>query len=129
VLPTDAVTELERRTENESVFRRVNETIEAATDLGASTAVFLCECWNANCRQTLELAITEYERVRQHATRFIVAPGHEMSDDEGRVVERRLTYSIVEKEGYAAALARASDTRDPAANPPIVGQGSTREAE
>jgi hypothetical protein len=119
VLPPDSLTELERRAENESVFRRVNETIEAATVVGASTATFLCECWNPSCRQTLELPISEYEAVRRHSTRFIVAPGHEVSDEVSRVVEDRLAYSVVEKMGYAAALARASDARDPESHPVV----------
>jgi len=111
-MASNALTELERRVENEVVFRRVNETIEAATDVGALTATFLCECSDANCRQTLELPIAEYEQVRLHAARFIVRPEHEVTDEVGRVVERRLDYSVIEKTGYAAALARASYPRD-----------------
>jgi len=111
-MASNALTDLERRVENEVLFRRVNETIEAATDVGASTATFLCECSDANCRQTLELPIVEYEEVRHHAARFIVRPEHEVTDDIGRVVERRLEYSVIEKIGYAAALARASYPRD-----------------
>src|SRR3954462_234161 len=111
-MASNALTDLERRVENEVLFRRVNETIEAATDVGALTATVLCECSDANCRQTLELPIAEYEPVRLHSARFLVRPEHEVTDEVGRVVERRLDYSVIEKTGYAAALARASYPRD-----------------
>ena len=97
----------ERIAENEAVFRRLNESIEAATQLGATDATFLCECADARCRAVIRVKISEYEHVRAEDTRFLVAPGH-AGEQEASVVERHPTYDVVAKTGYAAALARAS---------------------
>jgi hypothetical protein len=97
----------ERIAENESVFRRLNEGIEAATALGTPNATFLCECADPRCRDVIRLMISEYERIRGDNTWFIVAPSHS-GEEEARVVEQHRSYHVVAKTGYAAALARAS---------------------
>jgi hypothetical protein len=97
----------ERIAENEAVFRRLNESIEAATELGATDATFVCECADARCRAVVQVSISEYERVRADDTRFLVAPGH-AGEQEARTVERHPNYDVIAKTGYAAALARAS---------------------
>jgi hypothetical protein len=97
----------ERIAENESVFRRVNEGIEAATELGTPDATFLCECADPTCRVVVRLTISEYERIRADDTRFLVAPGH-ADEQDATIIETHLTYNVVAKKGYAAALARAS---------------------
>jgi hypothetical protein len=97
----------ERVAENEAVFRRLNESIEAATELGATYATLLCECADARCRAVIRMRISEYERVRADDTRFLVASGHG-GEQDAKTVERHPTYDVVAKTGYAAALARAS---------------------
>ena len=67
---TDNRLPAERIAENESVFRRLNEGIEAATDLGAPDATFLCECADPSCREVIRLTISEYERIRADDTRI-----------------------------------------------------------
>jgi hypothetical protein len=71
---TDDRLPAERIAENESVFRRLNEGIEAATELGAADATFLCECADPSCREVIRLKIADYERIRADDTRFLVAP-------------------------------------------------------
>ncbi|HEY6067993.1 MAG TPA: hypothetical protein VIU81_04805, partial [Gaiellaceae bacterium] len=66
----------------------------------------------AQCLERIgPLAIEEYERVRSDARRFIVATGHDAPEVE-RVVERKTTYWIVEKnEGVAAEVVEERDLR------------------
>ena len=57
------------------------------------------------------MTVDEYEAVRAKATRFAVAPGHEIPDIE-RVVARHPSYFVVEKQDPdAAEVARESDPR------------------
>jgi hypothetical protein len=105
----DTTSTVERDVENESVFRRVNDEIEAAARSEAQDATFLCECEDPGCHSTIVLSLEEYTWIRRHPTYFVVAAGHEREDtDQGRVVRYYLAYSVVEKLGYAAALAAAA---------------------
>jgi hypothetical protein len=91
--------------------RRVNEAIERGAP-GTGTAVFVCECGNLGCTETIELAIDEYEAVRSDFDRFLVVPGHEIEEIED-VVERHGRYLVVAKRDDAAAeMAYATDDRD-----------------
>ena len=103
---------VERAVENETVFRRVNNDIEAnAAARGAREATFLCECADPTCHSTIELTLTEYAWIRSHPTYFVVAAGHEgglEAESSGRVVRWSLSSSVVEKLGYAGALAAAA---------------------
>ena len=103
---------VERAVENESVFRRVNNEIEStAAARRAEDATFLCECADPTCRATIELALAEYRWIRRHPTYFVVAAGHEDtldSESSGRVVRWSLSSSVIEKLGYAGALAAAA---------------------
>ncbi len=92
--------------------RRVNEAIEPQGRPDRS-AVFVCECGNLGCSETVEIAVGEYEEVRVDFDRFFVVPGHEI-DEVDRVVERRPAYLIVVKRApEAREMARASDERSP----------------
>jgi hypothetical protein len=91
--------------------RRVNEAIERGTE-SAREAVFVCECGNLGCTETVELTITEYELVRSSFDRFLVIPGHEIESVED-VVERHGSYLVVAKrDGQAVAMAAVTDDRD-----------------
>jgi hypothetical protein len=79
----------ERVAHNENVFRELNERIEAGHWPGdeANGVAFRCECGDLGCNLLLELTPADYERVRAHPRRFVVAPGHEKLDAAGRTAE------------------------------------------
>lgn len=86
---------LERIPRKQTLFREINERIESIA--GSSEAVeFVCECSDAGCASTLVVSIEEYERLRSHATWFLVQAGHEVLAVE-RVVSQTNGYAIVEK--------------------------------
>jgi hypothetical protein len=99
----------ERAARNQTLFRQVNERIEALNEsFGVVLPVgeWVCECADERCSQLVELTIPEYEHVRSLATRFFVAPGDEhVWPDLERVVERHERYWVVEKLGEAGAIA------------------------
>ena len=103
----------EKEARNQALFREVNERIEHvgqsfATDGQTS---FLCECGNRECTQTIDLSHSEYERVRAHASRFVVALNHENPEAES-VIEQNGRFAIVEiYAGTASRIARESDPR------------------
>ncbi len=101
----------ERAAKNEAVFREVNEHIaETAAGWQDDRLVAVCECHSASCQSTVDLSIAEYEAVRAHADRFLLADGHEDSDVE-RVVERTDRFIVVEKLGEGREVARRLDPR------------------
>jgi len=103
---------VERAVENGSVFRRVNNDIEAsAVAADADAATFLCECADPTCHASFELTLAEYQWIRSHPAYFVVAAGHEgglEAESSARVVRWSLSSSVVEKLGYAGALAAAA---------------------
>jgi hypothetical protein len=83
--------------ETEVLFREVNEGIAAAAErLEADEALFVCECSDVSCTHRITAPLDEYEAVREEATHFLLAPGHEAALLE-RVVHRRPGYDVVEK--------------------------------
>lgn len=86
---------------NESVFREVNEQVEAlnrnlvALEESEDMSI-VCECGEIQCAQRLDVSLGEYERVRSDALLFLVVPGHEIPDVED-VVERSDAYLVVRK--------------------------------
>lgn len=101
-----------RAARNETVFRAANEGV-VRTAGGAVDAVFvICECGDETCLDRLIVTPAEYEAVRAHCTRFLVAPGHEeRTDESGLVVDETDRFVVVEKFGAAAAVATATDPR------------------
>jgi hypothetical protein len=97
----------------EAIFRTVNERIaESAERFDSSEAEFVCECDDRSCTHRLEATLDEYQRVREDATHFLLAPGHENARIE-RVVERRRRFWIVEKfERTVAATVRRLNPRE-----------------
>lgn len=86
---------LERLARNQALFRQVNERIER--NAGDDEVVeFLCECSNTDCADTIEMKISEYERVRSNATWFLIKPDHDIPQIE-RVTSRDDGYVVVEK--------------------------------
>jgi hypothetical protein len=97
---------------NESIFREVNEALKQGhwPGEGESTVGFRCECAALGCSRIIELTLSEYERIRAHPKRFLVAPGHELADVE-TVVERHESYVVVEKRGESGRIAAREDPR------------------
>jgi len=106
------MSDVERIARTEAVFREVNEAIaRTAATLDTDEAAFVCECSELQCAQRVTADLDDYEAVREHATRFILAPGHAQESVE-RVVEETPHYSVVEKvERRVAAIVRALNPR------------------
>ena len=89
----------ERAIRNEALFREVNVHIadlEARVHATGEMLPLVCECVQTGCSVPLEIEPSVFHSVREHPSRFIVAPGHEQPDAES-VIERHLRYLIVEK--------------------------------
>jgi hypothetical protein len=100
----------EKEARNQVLFREVNERIERISEgfaTGGRTSL-LCECGNRECTQTIDLSHSEYERVRAHASRFVVALNHENPEAES-VVEQNSRFAVVEV--YAGAASRIARSR------------------
>jgi hypothetical protein len=103
----------DRIAHNETVFREVNERIEAGQwpTQREEPLAFRCECGSLACNSLVELTLGEYEHVRASATHFVLVPGHEIPAIE-RVLEREPTYVVVEKVGDAAEVAKETNPRE-----------------
>jgi 3,4-dihydroxy-2-butanone 4-phosphate synthase len=106
----------ENEARSQALFREVNEHIEG---LGETFTMdgegsFICECGNPECRQAVGLTRAEYERIREHASRFVVALNHENPETES-VVEQNDRFAVVESfGGEASRIARETDPRSQA---------------
>lgn len=103
-----------RLAKNETLFREVNERIEAAVGrVGRADGhiyEFVCECSNTDCTLFLPLTLAEYEAVRSDSRQFIVAPGHDLPEIE-EVISRTAGYQVVVKQGEAAEYVTERDPR------------------
>ncbi len=103
----------ERLAQNEALFREVNERVRAIAAVhGDDDHVyeFYCECSNADCTFQLRATLAEYERVRAHGDRFLIAPSHSLPEIE-TVVEKHEAWWVVEKQGEPGELAEELDPR------------------
>ena len=101
----------EKRAENEARFRDANEQIRAAErelDPPLDRVPYLCECDDVGCREPIQLAAPEYERVRGNGATFAIARGH---SSDGDVIEEHDDYLVVRKQDGGGAVARALDPR------------------
>jgi hypothetical protein len=97
--------------ESQVLYRRVNERIlELARDTKLAGQLFVCECGRAECSQPLDLTPLEYESVRSHSARFVVAVGHDSPSVEVAVLQTE-RYVVVEKKGLGRELALGTDPR------------------
>jgi transcription initiation factor TFIID subunit TAF12 len=104
-----------RRAQTEALFRDVNERIaESADRFDSDEAEFVCECADPNCTHRIEATLEQYEEVREEPTHFLLVPGHEDTDIE-RVVKQRRTHAVVEK--FERIVARTVRQLDPRAEP------------
>jgi hypothetical protein len=98
--------------QRQSLFREVNEQIGnlAPGSQPADALAVVCECASIECNERIEIAASEYERLRRVPTRFAVLRGHELPEVE-RVVEESERYVVVEKLGDSAIAAIEFDPR------------------
>jgi hypothetical protein len=85
----------ERLAMNEARFREINESAQPRRE-SQGAGRFVCECADRGCMQWLEVPTADYQAVREHARRFIVAPSHEVPDVE-TIVARCEGYFVIEK--------------------------------
>jgi hypothetical protein len=101
---------------NQSTFRDANERMRQRAvgtfrfEAGQRVR-FVCECADPSCREVLMLRLDEYERVREHPSRFLLVAGHEDDSTHERIVEAEEGYAVVEKVGTAGAEAARLDPR------------------
>jgi hypothetical protein len=110
---TDGDADAIRAAEHQSLFREVNERIEALNqEFSRILAIgdWICECADEECFEPIALTLAEYEAIRRHPARFPVLPGHELPEVE-TVVEANDRYLVVEKNGPAATVAAQHDPR------------------
>lgn len=102
-----------RVSENEALFRRVNERIEQINESFATvtdTFEVICECADSGCVTQISIANDAYEQVRTDATLFIVAPGHENAELED-TIDTQTDYLVVRK--HAGLPTRVAEETDP----------------
>ena len=101
----------QRLATNEATFRDVNEALERGRWPGETgTIAFRCECARLGCTRMIEMTPREYEGVRAHPRRFLVAVGHDIPAVES-VVDVHDDYVVVEKRAEAGRMAEATDPR------------------
>jgi hypothetical protein len=104
----------ERLARNEALFRDVNERVRAVAEQHGGEPhlyQFFCECSNVDCTFQLNATLAEYEAVRAHSNRFLVAPDHWLPEVES-IAEKTGRWWVVEKHGDAAKLAEELDPRN-----------------
>jgi hypothetical protein len=107
------VDERERRmTQNEALFREVNERVQEKAEAfgSAGTFEYLCECANADCTFQVSLTPAQYESVRADPTQFVVLPLHFTPEIEVMVSED-VGFWIVKKVGEAGDYVEELDPR------------------
>jgi hypothetical protein len=102
-----------RMTQNEALYRDVNEQINALNSLGAQLDSFgvVCECGLGTCADVINVQRSLYETVRAQSDRFIVASGHVLPEIE-KVVEQHRGFAVVDKhDGIPEEIAAKTDPR------------------
>lgn len=90
----------------------MNERVEELADGSDLPPEFVCECRRSDCDARLAVPLEEYERVRAHGRRFIVAEGHQRPGVE-KVIDERNGWLAVEKTGEAGAVAEEGRSSRP----------------
>src|SRR5688572_13830101 len=98
-----------RAARNEVLFREINERLNDPDAALSMSEICVCECADETCTAPIEVSPAAYEAVRSQGERFVIAPGHHVYPEVERVVERHVTYEVVEKLREAAAYARGHD--------------------
>ena len=104
-----------RLSENELLFREVNERLEELNEsFGSITgeAAYVCECADAACIEQIRLTLGEYERIRSDPTLFAIVPGHVLLEIEEVVAETTRHQVVRKRPGGPAEIATATDPRE-----------------
>jgi hypothetical protein len=83
-----------------------------------------CECGNEPCESRTWLTFAEYESIRLHPRRFLIALDHENPQVEA-IVSQTKRFAVVET--LAGGASRIAEETDPRAEPMMV--GSMKEAQ
>ena len=90
-----------RAATNQALFRGVNDRIKPLNEVFEAFAPYVdwtCECTDIECIEKVKMTLAEYEAVRAHSDRFLVAPAdlHVVPSVE-QIVERTDRFWLVEK--------------------------------
>jgi hypothetical protein len=104
-----------RLAENEAMFRRINERVQAGYDETNRLAAednqpefkvavashdtplqFYCECADEKCSQRITVTLNEYREIHQNRRQFIIVPGHEVDSVE-EIVAEYPSFTVVRK--------------------------------
>jgi hypothetical protein len=105
-IPNGGRSREDRIARNEDLCRDLNERKARWIERGQLAAGFRCECWNLGCGDRLNLSGRHWEEARSRANRFVVAPGHVVTEFEA-VVKEYPHFWLVEKRGKAGDEAEA----------------------
>jgi hypothetical protein len=101
----------ESEARNEVRFRAQNEGVERCGPHDPSLVVFVCECGDSTCEDTIRLTTREYEAVRAVSNRFAVALHHENPESEV-IISECPRYAVLDKiEGWGLRISRETDPR------------------
>jgi len=100
----------QRMTQNEALFREVNERVADVAEADHGVYDYLCECANVDCTFRVTLTRTEYEAVRSNPRQFVVLPQHFTPEVETLVAENA-SYWVVRKTGDAGDYVAKLDPR------------------
>jgi len=87
--------EAERRVSIRDANEQLGQSCVGLGSSGADEFVFICECGDRGCTSLLHLELAEYESVRAHPARFVIARNHENPEAE-RVVRENGRFAVVE---------------------------------
>lgn len=95
------------------IFREVNEQIRKLHEMlgqDGREELFVCECGNCACTNALTVWPAEYEALRAHARRFLIALNHENPEVEC-VVTQNGRFAVVET--FVGEASRIPEETDP----------------
>ena len=107
----------ERIAENETRFRAANERLLHRFEemkIDPEETVFICECGDTKCTETIRMTLSEYQAVRSDANTFALVPGHEDAATEAvteTIIAKNERFTVVEKRGEYRHITEGSDPR------------------
>ena len=98
---------------NEAAARESNEEIGEAHqgEPPGRRISITCECALKSCDRTIDITMTEYQRVRSDPRRFAIVPEHFIGDIEAIVEENDRFAVVAKRQGTPADVATEHDHR------------------
>ena len=87
----------ERFSRNQRIFREANERLREVANPSIALAQYVCECNHAECSETIELSLADYDAIRLTPNAFVIAPGHEQLEHDRVVEDANERFMLVEK--------------------------------